>query len=81
MNGINNNTSFQGETYKSIIQYGMMLKHCATVNGGAMLALFTFIGNSYKNGHQLDMTHPIIIYVVVLFCAGVATMSDYLIQK
>ena len=75
-------STFQDETYKSMIQYGMMMiKFCAAVNGGAILALLTFVGNSYKNGHQLDMTRPIIIYVIGLFCAGMAMMGAYIIQK
>ncbi|MCF6319926.1 MAG: hypothetical protein L3J83_11760 [Proteobacteria bacterium] len=75
-------STFQDETYKSMIQYGMMMiKFCATVNGGAILALLTFIGNSHKNGFQLDMTCPIIIYVAGVFCAGMAMMGAYIIQK
>jgi len=73
---------FNQETYRSMIQIGtMMIKFCGTVNGGALLALLTFIGNAIKNGQQLDMTFPFILYASGLTCAGFATMTTYIIQK
>lgn len=82
MNDQNPQVEFKQETYRSMIQIGtMMIKFCGTVNGGAILALLTFIGNAYKNGQQLDMTTPFITYAVGITCAGLATMTTYIIQK
>lgn len=82
VNETDTNIEFQHETYRSMIQIGtMMIKFCGTINGGALLALLTFIGNAYKNGQQLDMTFPFILYAIGLTCAGLATMTTYIIQK
>ena len=48
MSDSNSHIEFQQETYRSMIQIGtMMIKFCGTVNGGAILALLTFIGLTY----------------------------------
>lgn len=82
MNETDLNKEYQQETYISMIEIGiMMIKFSGAINGGALLALLTFIGNAFKNGQQLDMTFPFILYAIGLTSTGFATMTTYIIQK
>ena len=82
MNSQEADIEFDQETYRSMIQLGTLaIKFCGTVNGGAILALLTFVGHTYKVGVKLDVTWPFIIYSVGLTLAGFATMATYFVQK
>jgi hypothetical protein len=70
------------ETYKSMIDYGRgMLRFVFLVNGGAIIGIMTFMGNVYsKSGTILPMKTPIIVFLVGIFFAGLATATAYMAQ-
>ena len=70
------------ETYKSMIDYGRgMLRFVFLVNGGAIVGIMTFMGNVYaKTGTVLNMKTPIVIFLLGVLFAGVATATAYMTQ-
>jgi hypothetical protein len=70
------------ETYRSMIQYGHgMLQFGLLTNGGAVLAVLTFIGDlSSKDSHVPDMFLPIVLFVVGTLTTGVGGVSAYVTQ-
>jgi hypothetical protein len=69
------------ETYKSMIQFGHeLLKYTFLVNGAAIVALLTFIGNLQTKGVTLCMQLPISIFIAGVVLAGFATMTTYFVQ-
>lgn len=70
------------ETYKSLIQYGSTaLKFVLLANGGAAIALLSFLGNAYaKYGMAVDMRWPMLCFVGGVLVGGLATITAYLTQ-
>lgn len=70
------------ETYRSMIQYGHgMLQFGLLTNGGAVLAVLTFIGDLSAKGSRVpDMFLPIAIFVTGTLITGIAGVSAYVTQ-
>jgi len=70
------------ETYKSLMQYGgTVLRFVLLVNGGAALALLTFLGNAVtKSGANLDFRWPMACYLIGVIIGGLATCTAYVTQ-
>jgi heme/copper-type cytochrome/quinol oxidase subunit 2 len=70
------------ETYRSMIGFGTnLLQFCFLANGGATIALLTFVGDlSAKSAQVPDMTLPAVFFVVGIVLAGVAGVLAYFVQ-
>lgn len=72
----------QQETYKSLMLYGNnAVKFVLLVNGGAVIALLTFLGNLVKNNSvSIDMAWPMGCFLVGVMVGGLATITAYMTQ-
>ena len=72
----------QQETYKSLMLYGNnVVKFVLLVNGGAVIALLTFLGNFLKKSEaSIDMAWPMGCYLLGIILGGVANMTAYQTQ-
>lgn len=70
------------ETYKSLMQFsGGALKFVLLANGGAAIALLSFVGNLYsKGGMPPDIRLAMILFVIGIVLGGVATVTAYMTQ-
>lgn len=70
------------ETYKSLILFGNTgLRFVLLVNGGAILALLTFVGNLQgKVNPAPDMTWPFVMFLTGILFGGFATLTAYFTQ-
>lgn len=70
------------ETYKSLIQYGgTVLRFVLLANGGAAIALLSFLGNAHaRHGLSFDMRWPMVCFVAGVAVGGFATITAYLTQ-
>ncbi len=70
------------ETYKSLMLYGNnAVKFVLLVNGGAVIALLTFLGNFLKNNQaNIDMAWPMGCYLFGIILGGIANMTAYQTQ-
>lgn len=70
------------ETYKSMIAYGQgMLRFVFLINGGAIVGVMTFLGHMYeKDGRILGMQPSIIMFLIGILLAGLASACAYLTQ-
>jgi len=70
------------ETYKSLIFISIEgFKFSALANGGAAVALLTYLGNvAGKSAPVPDMRYPMTSYIAGLFCVGIAMLSAYSAQ-
>lgn len=70
------------ETYKSLMVYGNnAVKFVLLVNGGATIALLTFLGDFLKNGNvSIGMGWPLACFLLGIVVGGVANLTAYLTQ-
>ena len=70
------------ETYKSLIHFGSFgLRFVLIINGGAALALMTFLGNVVtKSGITLDFRWPMSLFLAGIIVGGFALVAAYLTQ-
>ncbi len=70
------------ETYRSMVEYARgMLRFCFLANGGAIIAILTFIGNLYGKGNSVpSMKAPLIIFLIGVLLAGIAGITTYYTQ-
>ena len=70
------------ETYKSLMLYGNnALKFVLLINGGAVIALLTFLGNLLKNDTvSVHMGWPMGCFLMGIIVGGLANMTAYLTQ-
>ncbi len=70
------------ETYKSLMLYGNnAIRYVLLINGGAIIALLTFLGNLLKNSNtQIDMAWPMGLFLLGIVFGGLANMSAYFTQ-
>ena len=72
----------QQETYKSMMSYGSnAVKFVLLVNGGAVIALLTFLGNFAKNNAApIGMAWPMGCFLFGVVVGGFATITAYMTQ-
>lgn len=72
------------ETYKSLLTLGNnALKFVLLINGGAIIALLTFLGNLLKTNPTVinaDLACSLYLYIGGILCAGVAHFTGYMTQ-
>jgi len=70
------------ETYKSLISISIEgFKFSALANGGAAVALLTYLGNlAGKSAPFPNMRYPMMCYLAGLVCVGIAMLSAYFAQ-
>lgn len=70
------------ETYRSMMEFGRgMLRFTFLANGGAIIALLTFLGDLYsKNTSVPGMKIPLIAFLSGLLLGGIAAMTTYFTQ-
>ena len=70
------------ETYKSLMLFGNnAVKFVLLVNGGAIIALLTFLGNFLKNNQvTVDMAWPMGCFLLGIVVGGFANITAYLTQ-
>ena len=70
------------ETYKSMIQISMLIMRFILIaNGGAAIALLTFIGNSTTNSSSLaGFRLSMFFFLFGVFMGGVMTLFSYVTQ-
>ncbi|MBA3582757.1 MAG: hypothetical protein H0W44_09930 [Gammaproteobacteria bacterium] len=72
------------ETYKSLITYGhAVLRYVFIINGGAIIAILTFIGDMVSKAdgeHVPDMRQPLIFFILGLLVSGIALCLAYWTQ-
>lgn len=70
------------ETYKSLMQYGSgALRFVLLVNGGAAVALLTFVGNVIGKGGILpDIRWIMGLFLLGVLLGGFATATSYITQ-
>ena len=70
------------ETYKSLMLYGSTsIKFVLLVNGGAVIALLTFLGNLIKNDAvHIDMAWPMGCFFIGIVVGGLSNVTAYLTQ-
>ncbi len=70
------------ETYKSLITLAIeAFRYLALINGGAIVALLTYLGNVVENGDSVpDLGMPLFWFIVGLVACGIAMASAYLTQ-
>lgn len=70
------------ETYKSLMGYGhTMLRFVFVANGGAIVAILTFLGDLMARGSEVpSMRLPVAIFVVGLVLGGVGDFLAYMTQ-
>jgi hypothetical protein len=70
------------ETYKSMVTLGQgALKLTFALNGAAIIAIMTFLGNLSTPGTPApNMRGPLVCFLVGLVCSGLATGTAYLTQ-
>ena len=80
----NANVSIGLENFRAVIDAGKEAINAAIIiNGGAVIALMAFVGNSAaKYGHQVvSLTAtPLLLFGVGVFCGGVAFGTRYISQ-
>ena len=77
------NNWHQEETYKSLMLYGNnALKFILLINGGAVIALLTFLGNLLKNTNNLeiDMSWAMGCFLLGIIVGGIANLTAYFAQ-
>ncbi len=72
----------QQETYKSLMLYGNnAVKFVLLVNGGAVIALLTFLGNLVNNDSvSIDMAWPMGCFLAGIVFGGIANLAAYMTQ-
>ncbi|MGI9250346.1 MAG: hypothetical protein ACR2PR_04005 [Pseudohongiellaceae bacterium] len=72
----------QRETYKSLMVYGTSaVRFVLLANGGAIIALLTFVGDFLKNNQaNIDMTWAIGCYLAGIILGGIANVAAYRTQ-
>jgi hypothetical protein len=75
-------TQHQIETYKSLITISIeSFKYIALVNGGAAIALVSYVTNALqKTGHVPDARLPMGFFLAGLVCCGFTMMFSYWTQ-
>lgn len=70
------------ETYKSLITVSIEgFKFCAVANGGAAIALLSYLGNiAGKGGATPDMRYAMSLFLAGLFACGIAFFFAYVTQ-
>jgi hypothetical protein len=70
------------ETYKALIQMGSAgIKFASILNGGAAVALLSYLGNVAGKGASVpDMRLPMGCYIVGLVFCGLAYIASYFMQ-
>jgi hypothetical protein len=70
------------ETYKSLITLSVeAFRYLALINGGAIVALLTYLGNAAKNSDNTpDLGMPLLWFIVGLVACGIAMAFAYLTQ-
>ena len=70
------------ETYRSLMLYGSTgLKFVLTVNGGAAIAVLTFLGHLVSRGGVApDLRGPLSMFLIGVITGGLATLTTYLTQ-
>ncbi len=72
------------ETYKSLITISNNgLKFIFLINGGAVIALLTFLGNLLKNNNgsvAINMSLPMGLFLAGIVVAGIAYITAYVTQ-
>jgi len=67
------------KTYDSLITYGSSaIKYVLVINGGAILALLTFLGSQAEKSSNLSYVIPIFVFGV--FFGGISTICAYFTQ-
>ena len=72
----------QEETYKSLMLYGNnAVKFVLLINGGAVIALLTFLGNLLKNDTvSISMGWPMGCFLAGIVVGGLSNLTAYLTQ-
>jgi len=70
------------ETYRSLMEYGRgMLRFVFLANGGAVLAVLTFLGHLLtKSAPAPNLRSPLVCFLVGLLLGGLGTGTAYLTQ-
>lgn len=69
------------ETYKSLVTISNNgIKFVLIINGGAIIALLTFLGNLLNKYGTIDMSFSFILYVAGIVLAGIAQVTAYITQ-
>jgi hypothetical protein len=70
------------ETFKSLIQISVEgMKLLALLNGGAAVALLSYLGTFPRNGELIpDMRYPMGWFLFGLVCCGLAFIASYVTQ-
>lgn len=70
------------ETYRSMMEYGRaMLRFVFLANGGAIIAILTFLGDLVAKGSQVpSMRCPLVIFLFGLLFGGIGGICAYLTQ-
>jgi len=70
------------ETYKSLINLSIEgFRYLALINGGAVVALLTYLGNVTKNGGNIpDVSCPMLFFLLGLLSCGFAMFFAYFTQ-
>jgi len=65
-----------------MIEYGKgMLRFTFLANGGAIIAMLTFLGNlDVKKGTPPDMFSPLLVFIIGVVLNGMACVITYFIQ-
>jgi len=79
-----NHNWHQEETYKSLMLYGNnALKFVLLINGGAVIALLTFLGNLLKNNShniEINMSWSMGCFLLGIIIGGIANLTAYYAQ-
>ena len=69
------------ETYKSLVALATEgFKFVALINGGAAVALLSYLGSVSGTGHVPDMRSAMFMFLGGLACCGVSMLFAYLTQ-
>jgi len=74
---MSNESWHEEETYKSLIVNGNnAIKYVLLINGGAVIALLTFLGNLLKDEKvDINMGYPLACFLMGIFFGGLAHIT------